>query len=153
MQLAALLVAIYGAKLSQPHGQVAIRARLASVDFAVVGAVHRLEHILLALIGGMYGLEGILAILCVVSAGDIELLVADMRSDNLLITKLTLNLLKECLEPQAEVSALRQPDRQTLAYPLAEHKEFHLLAYLAMVALLGFLEHHHVLVEHLLLGE
>ena len=40
-----LLVAVDGAELGQPHGQVAVAARLRRVDLDVVRAVHRLEQV------------------------------------------------------------------------------------------------------------
>ena len=47
-ELAGLLVAVDGAELGQPDGQVAIAARLGGVDLDVVRAVHRLEQVFLA---------------------------------------------------------------------------------------------------------
>ena len=57
------------------------------------------------------------------------------------------------MKTQTEVGALRQPNRQTLTYTLREHEELHLLTNLTVVALLGFLKHLQILVEHALLRE
>ena len=76
-----------------------------------------------------------------------------MRSDNLLIPIVFLYFAKHFLQAQTKICSLRQPDRQTLTYPVREHKELHLLTDLTMVALLGLLEHHQILIKHLLLGE
>ena len=76
-----------------------------------------------------------------------------MRSDYLLIAETLLDGAEHLLKTQTEVGALWQPYRQTLAHTLREHEEFHLLAYLAVVALLSLFEHYEILVEHLLLRE
>ena len=83
----------------------------------------------------------------------IEILATDVRSDHLLIAKVLLNLAQHILQAETQVGALRQPDRKTLAHAVGEHKEFHLLTDLAMVALLGFLKHDEILVEHLFFRE
>ena len=57
VELTALFVAIHGAKLCETQRQVAIGTRISLIYLAVVGAVHRLEHILLALLRGLDGLE------------------------------------------------------------------------------------------------
>ena len=115
--------------------------------------VHRLEHVLLIFLWRVNGLERILAIVGIVARGNIEVLRTDMRSDNLLIAKALLNLAQVILQAQAKLCSLRQPDGQALAYFVGEHEQLHLLANLTVVAFLGFLEHHKILVEHLLLGE
>ena len=76
-----------------------------------------------------------------------------MWGDNLLIAEALLNGAQHLLQAQTEVGALWQPYRQTLTHTLREHEEFHLLAYLAVVALLCLFKHYEVLVEHLLLRE
>ena len=60
-----------------------------------------------------------------------------MRRDNLLITITFLDFLQEVLQAQTECCSLRQPDRQTFAHHVAEHKEFEVLTDLTVVALLG----------------
>ena len=76
-----------------------------------------------------------------------------MRSDYLLVSVKFLYLAEHVLHTQAKLCALWQPYWQALAYSLREHEQFHLLSYLAVVALLGLLKHHEILVKHLLLGE
>ena len=76
-----------------------------------------------------------------------------MRSDNLLIAETLLHLAQVVLQAQTELGTLWQPDGQTLADLIAEHEQLHLLTNLTMVALLSLLQHHEILVEHLLLGE
>ena len=153
VQLTGLLVAVHGAELGVAQGQVLVGVRGAAVDLAVVGAVHGLEHELLAFLRGMDGLEGILAVLGVVAGGHIEFLAADMRGDDLQIAVFGLLLPEEVLQGVAERRALREPQGQARAHALGEGEEFHLLADLAVVALLGLLEHHQVFVQHGLLGE
>ena len=86
------------------------------------------------------------------AGGLIEVLAADIGRDDFLIAVLLLNLAKHFLKAKTQVGAFGKPDGKTLAHTLAEHEQLHLLAYLAVVALLGFLEHDEILVEHLLLG-
>ena len=76
-----------------------------------------------------------------------------MRSDDLLIAITALNLGEHVLQAVAQSGTFGQPQRQTLTHIVREGEELHLLANLAVVAFLGFLEHHQIVVEHLLLGE
>ena len=64
----------------------------------MVRTVHRLKQVLLSLEWGVDRLERVLAILCIVARGNIEVLVTDMRSDNLLVAVLLLNLAEETLQ-------------------------------------------------------
>ncbi len=57
VELAALLIAVYGAEFCKTQRQVAVRAGECAEDFAVVGAVHRLEQVFLALFRCVDGLE------------------------------------------------------------------------------------------------
>ena len=153
VQLATLLVAIYGTELSQTQGQILVRTGLGLVDLAVVGAVHRFEQILLALDGGVDRLERVLTILSIVTRSYIELLVTDVRGDNLLVAISLLHTAQELLQAVAQSGTLRQPQRQTLTYALREREQLQLLAELTVVALLSLLHHHQILIEHRLLGE
>ena len=153
VELARLLVAVYRAEFGQAQGQLAVRAGQGAEDFAVVGAVHRLEQVFLAFLGGVDGLERVLAVLGVVSRGDVEALVADVRGDDLLVAVLLLYLAQELLEAVAQGGAFGEPQGQAGADVAAEGEELHLLAELAVVALLGLLEEGEVLVQHLFLGE
>ncbi len=140
MELATLLVAVYGAELCVAQRQVAIGAGLGTVDFAVVRAVHRLEQILLALDWGVDGLEAVLAILSVVTRGDVEGLVADVGSDDGDVAVAFLNIAEELLETATQTCAIGQPEGQTSTHALGEGKEFHFLTNLAVVAFLGLFE-------------
>ncbi len=153
VELAALLVAVDGAELGKAQGQVAVRAGSGAEYLAVVGAVHRLEQVLLALLGGVDGLERVLAIFGIVARGDIEVLVADMRGDHLLVAVLFLYLAQELLETVAQGGTFGQPKGQALADVGREGKKFHLFAQFAVVAFFSFFEHDEVFVEHLLFGE
>ena len=148
VKLATLLVAVNGAEFGKAQRQVLIRARRSLIDFAVVRAVHWLQEIFFAFLRGVNWLERVLAILSIVARSDVELLVADVRSDYLQIAVTLLNLAQELLEAVAQGSALWQPQWQTGAHVLRESKEFHLLANLAVVALLGFFKQLQILVEH-----
>ena len=153
VQLAALLVAVDSAELGDAQGQILIGTWPPGENLAVVGAVHGLQHVFLILLGSVDGLEAVLAIVSVVARGDIEVLTADMGSDDLLVAKAGLYLAQHVLQAQTQLRSLGQPDGKTLAHALGEEEEIHLLAYLAMVAFLGFLQHDEILIEHLLLGE
>ena len=87
------------------------------------------------------------------AGGHIEILVADMRGDYLLVTILFLNLAEKLLEAVAEGCAFGEPEGETGAYVLGEGEKLHLLAEFAVVAFLGFLREHEIFVEHLFLGE
>ena len=153
VQLARLLVAVDRAELRQTDRQILVRAGFDLVDLAVVGTVHRFEQVLLALDGGMDRLERILAVFGVVARRDVQLLVADMGRDDLLVAVLLLHRAQELFQPVAQRGALGQPQRQTRSHALREGEEFQLLAQLAVVALLGLFHQGEVLVEHRLLGE
>ena len=119
----------------------------------MVGAVHGLQQVFLALLGCLYGLETVLAIVVPVAGGDVQALAADVGAHNLLVAVAALYLLQEVLQAQAQGGTLGQPDGQTLAHEVGEHEQFHLLAYAAVVTLLGLFQQLQVLGEHLLLGE
>ena len=119
----------------------------------MVGAVHRLQHILFTFFGRVDRLEAVLAILGVVARRYIEILTTDMRRHHLLIAETLLNLLEEIFQAQTQSRTLRQPKRQTLSYEFGEHEEFHLLANLSVVATLGLFKKLEVFIKHLLLRE
>ncbi|OPZ41610.1 MAG: hypothetical protein BWY95_02575 [Bacteroidetes bacterium ADurb.BinA104] len=83
----------------------------------------------------------------------IKLLGAYVRSYNLLVTVTLLDPGKKILQSQTQLRAFGEPDRQALAHHLIEHEELHLLAYLAVVTLLGLFNQLQILVQHLFLGE
>ena len=153
VELTTLLVAVNGTELGIADGQVTVAAGSGLVDLAVVGAVHGFEHVLLTLLGRGDGTEGVLTVLGIVATGHIEQLVADVRRDDLLVAVALLDLGQHVLQTVTQSGTLGQPQGQALAHVGREGKQFHLLANLAVVALLGLLKQHEVLLEHLLLGE
>ena len=153
VELAALLIAVDGAKFGQSQWQVAVAAGERTEYFAVVGAVHRFEQVFLTFLGGVDRLERIFAIFGIVARGDIEVLVADVGRDNLLVTVFFLNFAQELFEAVAQGGSFGEPQGESGAHVLREREKFHLLAELAVVAFLGFFKQHEVFVEHLFLGE
>ncbi len=153
VELTALLIAEDGTELSDAERQVFVRTRLAGIHLAVVRAVHWLEHVLLIRFRRMDGLEGVLAVVGIVAGGDIEVLRSNTRRDDLLIVVGLQHVAQQLLQAQTQLSTLRQPDGQTLTHTLGEHEQLHLLANLTVVALLGFLKHDEIFIEHLLLRE
>ena len=153
VKFAALLVTVNGAKFCNPQRQVLVTPWFQAVNLAVVRAVHRFQKEFFVLARGVDGLERILAVFCIVSGSYVQILVADMRGDYLLITVFALNLCEELCQGLPYQCTFGQPQRKSLPYPRGECKEFHILANLAVVAFLGFFEEHEVLVEHFLLGE
>ncbi len=109
VELAALFVSINGAEFGKPQRQLPVTTWAGFIDFAVVGAVHRFEHVFLTLFGSVDRLERILAVLSPVSRGDVESLVADMGSDYLEVAILFLDFSQELLQTVAQSSALRKP--------------------------------------------
>ena len=153
VELTALLIAIYGTKLRNPHRQIPVGVGLAPEDNAVMRAIHRLEHILLALLRRGDGAEGVLAILRPVTGGDVELLATDMRCHHLLVAIGLLDTLQEALQGQTKLCTARKPERQSGSHLAREGKELQLLTDLAVVAELCLLHHLQILVKHLSLGE
>ena len=153
VELTALLVTVDRAELGKAYGQFLVGVRRGCVDFAVVRAVHRLQHIFLSLLGGLDGLEGILSVFCPVTGGDVELLASDVRSYHLHVVLLIEFGAQELLQLIAHHGAAGQPKGQTQTDAIAECEELHLLAEFAVIALLGLFQQHQVLVQHALLGE
>ena len=153
VQLTALLVTANRTELSQTQRQILIRTGRVLENHTVVRAVHRFQEVLLALLRRMDRLERILAILRIVTRSDIQHLVSNRRTHHLLITVLSLDATQEILQAQAQSRTLRQPHRQTLAHHVREHKEIHLLTNLTVVTFLRLLQHHQILIQHLLLWE
>ena len=128
VQLAALLVTVHRTELRKTQRQVAVRTRLVAVYLAVVRAVHRLEQELFVLVRCPDGLERILAVFGVVSRCHVEVLHADMRRDDLLVTVSLLYALQEILKSLPQCRPLGQPHRKPLPHPRREHEELQLLA-------------------------
>ena len=153
VEFAALLVAVHCAKFGKAQRQVAVRTRQRAEYLAVVRTVHRFEQVFLAFLGGVDRLERVLAILGIVAGGDVELLVAYVRGDYLLVAVAALYFTEELLQAVTKSGALGQPERKTGAHALREREKLHLLAKLAVVALLGLFEQREVFVEHRLFRE
>ena len=153
VKLTTLLVAINGSELCNSQRKVFVRARLILVNHTVVRAVHWLEHINLAFLGCGDWLEAVFPVVVPVARSYVELLSANMRRHNLLITISFLNLFQIILKAKTDGCAFRQPDWQTFAHHIAEHKQLHFLADLAVVAFLGLLEKNKILVQKFLLRE
>ena len=73
--------------------------------------IHRFQEVLLSFFGRMNRLERIFTIFCIVAGSDIQQLVTDRGSDNLLIIVTCLDTTQEFLQTQAQRSPLRQPHR------------------------------------------
>ncbi len=119
----------------------------------MVRTVHWLQHIFLVLLRSVDGLETILAIMCIVTRGNVKVLASYMRCYHFQVTKTLLYLTQHVLQAQAQLRTLRQPDGQSLTYSLGEEEQIHLLTDLTMVTFLGFLQHYQVLIKHFLLWE
>ena len=76
-----------------------------------------------------------------------------MWGDDLHVAVALLDLGEVLLQTHTQCGSLGQPQGQALAYVLREGKELHLLAELAVVALLGLFDELEVFVEHRSLGE
>ena len=153
VKLTALLIAEHGSELCDTQWEILIRTWLMSINLTVVRAVHRLEHILLVLLWCVDWLESIFAIVSIVTRSYVEVLTTDTWCDYLLIVVRTEETTQELLQAQAQLCSLWQPDRKTLTDTVREHKEFHFLTNLSMVALLSLLKHFEIFIEHLLLRE
>ena len=153
VEFAALLIPVNGTEFGEADRQVTVGTRGTAENFAVVRAVHRLEHVLFAFLRGMDRLEGILAVLGIVAGSHIQLLATDMRSDDLLVAVFIQFATEEFLQFITHDGTAREPERQTHADTGREHEQFHLLAEFAVVPLLGFFEDNEILVEHGFLRE
>ncbi|CQB89892.1 Uncharacterised protein [Chlamydia trachomatis] len=122
MQFATLLVTINRTKLSDTQWKIFVRTRFARKYFTVMRTVHGLQHVLLVFLGCTNGLERVFAIVGIVSTGDIQILTANMRSDDLLIAKTLLNFAQHLLQTQAKFCSFWQPNRQSLAHTVREHE-------------------------------
>ena len=138
MKFSALLITIHCSELSTAEWQFFIRTWLRCEHLTVVRTVHWLKHVKLIFLRCLYWLEGIFTIMRPVTGCNVEILRTYMWSYNFLITKAFLNLTQHLLKTQAQICTFWQPNWETLTYAVGEHKEFHLLTNLAMVAFLCF---------------
>jgi hypothetical protein len=150
-ELARLLVAVDGAKLGQPQGQVLVAVRPGLVDHRVVRAVHRLEQVLLVVAHGDR-LELAVGVIRVVPRDLVEVDLADVRRVDRLVAAGREFLADERLERATQDRPLGHPEHEPRADERAGGEQVELLAEHAMVAAAGFFQRRQVRVE-LLLGE
>ena len=87
-----------------------------------------------------------------VARGAVEVEVADVRREDLLVAGLEETLGDEVLEFLADDGAIGRPEDEALPHLLVDMEQLQFLAQLAVVALLGFLGTHHGLLEFVLGG-
>ena len=143
------LVTVVDAGLGQLERQVTVAARLALVDEAGTRAVHRLDGVVLVV---DLGRVHVLLVVVPVTGGLPQLAREDDGRLNLVVPVLVLHLLPVLHEGVADAHAVGQPEREAGA-GLVHHEDVHLLADLAVVALLGLRKQGEVLVHLLLVAE
>ena len=149
VQGAAQLVAVDQANLAGANGQLAIGVRLGGVHQHAARAVHRLNAVLFVVDDG--GVHVVLVVVPV-TRGLPQLLVHDERRGDLHVAGLVVDLAPVVQQRVLKDHAVGQEEREAGGL-VAHHKEVHLAADLAVVALLGLLQHVHVLVELFLGGK
>ena len=149
VQGAAQLVAVHQANLAGANGQLAVGVRLGGVHQHATRAVHGLNAVLFVVDNG--GVHVVLVVVPV-ARGLPQLLVHDERRGNLHVAGLVVDLAPVVQQRVLKDHAVGQEEREAGGL-VAHHKEVHLAADLAVVALLGFLQHVHVLVELFLGGK
>ena len=149
VQRAGELVAVDKTQLAHAQRQVAVGMRLGLIYEHAARAVHRLDGEILAVDDG--GVHVLLIVLPVAGALP-QRTVEDHRRGDLHIAVALMHLAPVVDEGVAQHHALRQEEREAGAF-VHEREEPELLAELAVVALLGFLDAGKVLVEHVLARE
>lgn len=149
VQGAAQLVAVHQANLAGADGQLAIGVRLGGVHQHAARAVHGLNAVLFVVNDG--GVHVVLIVIPV-ARGLPQLLVHDERRGDLHVAGLAMDLAPVVQQRVLKDHAVGQEEREAGGL-VTHHKEVHLAADLAVVALLGLLQHVHVLVELLLGGK
>ena len=149
VQGTAQLVAVHQANLAGADGQLAVGVRLGGVHQHAARAVHGLNAVLFVVDDG--GVHVVLVVVPV-ARGLPQLLVHDERRGDLHVAGLMVNLAPVVQQRVLKDHAVGQEEREAGGL-VAHHKEVHLAAYLAVVALLGLLQHVHVLVELFLGGK
>ena len=146
---AAQLVAVHQANLAGANGQLAVRMRLGGVHQHAARAVHGLNAVLFVVDDG--GVHVVLVVVPV-ARGLPQLLVHDERRGDLHVAGLVVDLAPVVQQRVLKDHAVGQEEREAGGL-VAHHKEVHFAADLAMVALLGLLQHVHMLVELFLGGK
>ena len=137
VQRAARLVAVALAELAVADRQVAVAAQLRLEDQHVAGAVHRLERVLVLL---RLRREHVLAVVLPVARLLPQALVEELRALDLLVAGVAVDLAHVLLDRLPERPALRVPEDDARR-DLVDVEQVELAAELAVVALLGLLEH------------
>ena len=109
VQFTTLLVTIHRTELGKTHRKILVRAGLKLVYLAMMRAVHRFQHELLAFLRRGDHLETILPVLLEMPGSLVQIHVTDMRGNYLLVTVFLLYLSQESLQTVAQHSAFRQP--------------------------------------------
>ena len=143
VQRAARLVAMALAELAVADRQVAVAAQVRLEDQHVARAVHRLERVLALL---RLGREHVLAVVLPVARLLPQALVEDLRALDLLVAGVAVDVAHVPLDRLPERPALRVPEDDARR-DLVDVEQVELAAELAMVALLGLLEHVQVLLQ------
>ena len=149
VQGAAQLVAVHQANLAGADGQLTIGVRLGGVHQHATRTVHGLNAVLFVVDDG--GVHVVLVVVPV-TRGLPQLLVHDERRGDLHVAGLVMNLAPVVQQRVLKDHAVGQEEWEAGGL-VAHHKEVHLAADLAVVALLGLLQHVHVLVELFLGGK
>ena len=137
------LVTVHQADLAGADGQLAIAVWMALVHEHAARAVHRLDAVLL-----LVDDRGVHVVLVVipVAGGLPQLFVHDERRGDLDVARLVVDLAPVIEQLVLQNHAVRQEEREARGL-VAHHEQVHLATDLAVVALLGLLEHAQVLVE------
>lgn len=149
VQGAAQLVTVHQANLAGADGQLAVGVRLGGVHQHATRAIHGLNAVLFVVDDG--GVHVVLVVVPV-ARGLPQLLVHDERRGDLHVAGLVVDLAPVVQQRVLKDHAVGQEEREAGGL-VAHHKEVHLAADLAVVALLGLLQHVHVLVELFLGGK
>ncbi|MNV48758.1 hypothetical protein D3C71_1406810 [compost metagenome] len=138
-------IPVHGAELRDADRQIPVAVHAALVDHHVMRTVHRTQHELLGV--DRHLREHVFLVMIPVAGGLVQIHVAENRCVHMLIAKAGFDVNDITFQYAAQLGALRQPDRQALADELVECEDFKLLAELAVVALLRFLQQMQVLVQ------
>ena len=137
LQGAGGLVAEIVCNLTDAHGQVTVRVGTICVDHHVVGAVHRAQDVAFTL--HLHGGEHVLAVVIPVAGGLVQVHGTDAGGHHVQVAACTLLLLDIVLQLLPDGVACGQEHGQAAAHQVVGHKQAHLLADLAVIALTGLL--------------
>ena len=137
LQRAGGLIAEVVGDLADADGQLTVAVGLVGVDHHVVGAVHRAQDVALAI--HLHGGEHVLAVVIPVAGGLVQVHSADAGGHHVQVAACTLLLLDIVLQLLPDGVACGQEHGQAAAHQVVGHKQAHLLADLAVIALTGLL--------------